>query len=64
MIDTADPDIADPYASQRSGERADAGAQATFPFAGTPDRGTCCTAGDLLAYVRALHNGTLLVMTG
>ncbi|WP_219509663.1 serine hydrolase domain-containing protein [Nonomuraea ceibae] len=53
-------DIANPYATQRSGGRANASAQATFPYVGTPDRGAYCTADDLLAYACALQDGTLL----
>jgi CubicO group peptidase (beta-lactamase class C family) len=57
---TADPTIARPYATQRSGPRVDFTTSAFFPFVGGPHRGAYCSATDVLGFVRALRNGTLL----
>ncbi|RVX40784.1 CubicO group peptidase (beta-lactamase class C family) [Nonomuraea polychroma] len=57
---TADPTIARPYATQRSGPRVDFTASDFFPFVGGPHRGAYSTVADLLAFTRALGNGTLL----
>lgn len=57
---TADRSIARPYATQPSGPRIDFTTSDFFPFAGGPHRGAYTTAADLLAFVRALRDGTLL----
>ncbi|MFI7639743.1 serine hydrolase domain-containing protein [Nonomuraea sp. NPDC049400] len=57
---TAERTIARPYASQPSGSRVDFTTSDFFPFVGGPHRGAYCTATDLLAFARALRNGTLL----
>ncbi|WP_157248008.1 serine hydrolase domain-containing protein [Nonomuraea typhae] len=56
----ADPAIARPYATRPSGGRADVSDSPYFPFVGSPARGAYCTAADLLAFQRALRDGTLL----
>ncbi|GAA2087189.1 hypothetical protein [Actinomadura alba] len=57
---TADRTIARPYATQPSGPRVDFTASPYFPFAGGPHRGAYCNTADLLAFARALRDGTLL----
>ncbi|MFI9552901.1 serine hydrolase domain-containing protein [Nonomuraea endophytica] len=53
-------DIAHPYWTQRSGERADFTTSEYFGFVGGPAEGVYASAPDLLAFVAALDEGTLL----